>query len=46
HYAVIKKVFKTGHVLVTTLRRVQVKMTFVCLSFNLYQLLTLQKQMG
>jgi len=44
HYAVIKNVFKDGHVFVTTIRRVHVKMTFVCLSFDLYQLLTLQKQ--
>ena len=44
HYAVIKNVFKTGHVFVTTVDRVHVKMVFACLSFNLYQLLTLQKQ--
>ncbi|KYC44560.1 MAG: Transposase DDE domain protein [Candidatus Methanofastidiosum methylothiophilum] len=46
HYAVIKRVFKSGHMLVTTLPRVQVKMMFVCFSFNLYQLQTLSKTMA
>jgi len=44
HYAVIKNVFNCGHVFVTTVDRVHVKMIFASLSFNLYQLLTLQKQ--
>ena len=37
-FAVIKRVFHSGHVLVTTLERVRVKMTFACLCFNLAQL--------
>ena len=43
-YAVIKNVFKSGHVKVTTISRVHVKMIFAAFSFNLYQLLTLKKQ--
>ena len=34
----IKRVFGSGHVLVTTLPRVHVKMVFACLCFNLVQL--------
>jgi len=37
-FAVIKRVFGSGHVLVTTLPRVRVKMVFACLCFNLVQL--------
>ena len=37
-FAVIKRVFGSGHVLVTTVRRVHVKMVFSCLCFNLVQL--------
>ena len=44
HYAVIKCVFKAGHVLVTTVERVGVKMLFTAFGFNLYQLRTLKKQ--
>jgi len=40
-FAVIKRVFNAGHVLVTTLPRVRVKMVFACLCFNLVQLGTL-----
>ena len=40
-FAVIKRVFHAGHVLVTTLPRVHVKMVFACLCFNLVQLGTL-----
>jgi IS5 family transposase len=40
-FAVIKRVFNGGHVLVTTLPRVHVKMVFACLCFNLVQLGTL-----
>jgi len=40
-FAVIKKLFNAGHVLVTTVARVRVKMTFTCLCFNLLQLNTL-----
>ena len=44
HYAVIKRVFKAGHVLVTTVPRVNVKMIFTAFGFDLYQLFTLRKQ--
>lgn len=37
-FAVIKRVFGSGHVLVTSLSRVRVKLVFVCLCFNLAQL--------
>jgi len=37
-FAVIKRVFGSGHMLVTTLERVRVKMVFACLCFNLVQL--------
>jgi IS5 family transposase len=37
-FAVIKRVFNAGHVLVTTVPRVRVKMVFACLCFNLMQL--------
>ena len=40
-FAVIKRVFGAGHVLVTSLARVRVKMVFACLCFNLVQLNTL-----
>ncbi len=40
-FAVIKRVFGSGHVLVTMLPRVRVKMVFACLCFNLVQLGTL-----
>ena len=40
-FAVIKRVFGSGHVLVTTVKRVHVKMVFACLCFNLLQLNTL-----
>jgi len=40
-FAVIKRVFGSGHVLVTTVRRVHVKMVFACFCFNLVQLGTL-----
>ena len=40
-FAVIKRVFGSGHVLVTTVERVHVKMVFACLCFNLVQLGTL-----
>ena len=40
-FAVIKRVFNGGHVMVTTLPRVHVKMVFACLCFNLVQLGTL-----
>jgi len=37
-FAVIKRVFGSGHVLVTSVERVRVKMIFACLDFNLVQL--------
>ena len=40
-FAVIKRVFHAGHVLVTTVPRVHVKMVFACFCFNLVQLGTL-----
>ena len=40
-FALIKRVFNSGHVLVTTVPRVHVKMVFACLCFNLVQLGTL-----
>ena len=40
-FAVIKRVFDAGHVLVTTVPRVHVKMVFACFCFNLVQLGTL-----
>jgi IS5 family transposase len=40
-FAVIKRVFHAGHVLVTTVPRVHVKIVFACLCFNLVQLNTL-----
>ena len=36
-FAVIKRVFGSGHVLVTTLPRVRVKIVFACLCFNLFR---------
>jgi IS5 family transposase len=40
-FAVLKRAFDAGHVLVTTVPRVHVKMVFACLCFNLLQLGTL-----
>jgi IS5 family transposase len=37
-FAVIKRVFHGGRVLVTSLPRVRVKIVFSCLCFNLFQL--------
>ena len=37
-FAVIKRVFNAGHVMVTTVPRVRVKMVFACFCFNLVQL--------
>ncbi len=41
-HAVIKRVFNAGRVLVTTVRRVHVKMVVTAFTFNLYQLCTLK----
>jgi len=42
-HAVIKRVFNSGRVLVTTIKRVHVKMMATAFAFNLYQLCTLKK---
>src|SRR5512137_1085244 len=41
-HAVIKRVFRAGRVLVTTVRRVHVKMMVAAFAFDLYQLCTLK----
>jgi len=40
-FAVLKRVFHAGHLLVTSLPRVRVKLVFSCFCFNLVQLGTL-----
>ena len=40
-YAVIKRVFHAGRILVTTVVRVKVRMTFVCTCYNLFRALDL-----
>ena len=42
-HAVIKRIFNSGWVLVTTIKRVHVKMMATAFAFNLYQLCTLKK---
>jgi IS5 family transposase len=42
-FAVIKTVFKAAHVAVTTIQRVNIKMVFTAIAYNLYQLRTLNK---
>ncbi len=42
-FAVIRTVFRAAHVLVTTVRRVHVKMIFTAIAYNLYQLRTLRR---
>ena len=42
-HAVIKRVFKAGRVLVTTVKRVHVELMITAFAFNLYQLCTLKK---
>ena len=39
---VIKRVFRSAHVMVTTIPRVHVKMVFTAFAFDLYQLCTLK----
>jgi len=41
-FAVIKRVFRSAHVMVTTIPRVHVKMVFTAFAFDLYQLYTLK----
>jgi len=43
-FAVMKTVFRGGHVRVTTVKRVYVKQMFAAFAFNLYQLVTLKKR--
>lgn len=43
-FAVIKRIFHGGRVLVTTVNRVRVRMTFVCTCYNLFRALTLKKK--
>jgi IS5 family transposase len=45
-FAVVKTVFKAAHVLVTTVNRVNVKMVFTAMAYNLYQLRTLKRAGG
>ncbi|MDP4157782.1 MAG: IS5 family transposase [Bacillota bacterium] len=42
-FSVIKTVFKAAHVFVTTVQRVNVKMVFTAIAYNLYQLRTLER---
>lgn len=42
-FAVIKRVFHSGHVMVTTHLRVHMKNLFACFSYNLFNLVTLAK---
>lgn len=42
-HAVLKRVFDSGRVLVTTVQRVAIKMMVAAFAFNLYQLCTLKK---
>ena len=42
-FAVIKRVFGAGRVLVTTVKRVHGKMIVAAIAYNLYQLQTLKK---
>jgi IS5 family transposase len=42
-FAVIKRVFHAGHVLVTTHLRVHAKNLFACFSYNLFNLVTIRK---
>ncbi|GAB6285565.1 MAG: IS5-like element ISMac22 family transposase [Methanoregula sp.] len=43
-FAVIKRVFHSGHLMITTHRRAHVKMLFTCFSYNLFNLLTIHNQ--
>ena len=45
-YAVMKRLFKAGHVLVTTIERVHAKNIFSCFSYNLYRLTSIHKTMS
>jgi len=43
-FAVMKRVFRAGHLMVTTVAGVRVENTCSCMNFNLRQLLTLKGQ--
>ena len=43
-YAVIKRIFKSAHIMVTTIKRVSVTMIFTAFSYNLLQLNTVKKK--
>lgn len=43
-FAVMKRMFHAGHLMVTTVARVRVKNTLSCINFNLRQQLTLQQR--
>jgi len=43
-FVIIKRVFHSGHVLVTTHPRVHVKKLFVCFSYNLFNLVTVREK--
>ena len=43
-YSIIKGKFNGGHVFVTMVRRVRVKMMFRCLCYNLFTLVNLNKR--
>lgn len=43
-FAVIKRVFHAGHVMVTTHLRVHAKNLFVCFSYNLFNLITVREK--
>ncbi|HKZ40530.1 MAG TPA: IS5 family transposase, partial [Candidatus Hodarchaeales archaeon] len=45
-FAVIKRVFHSGRVLVTTVVRVKTKMIFVCTCYNLFRALTLSQRIA
>ena len=42
-FAVIKRIFHGGRILVTTVVRVRVRMTFICTCYNLFRALTLSE---
>jgi IS5 family transposase len=43
-FAVIKRTFHAGHLMVTTHLRAHVKILFACFSYNLFNLITIRNQ--
>ena len=43
-YSVMKRTFRGGHTFITTVPRVRVKTTFLCLGHNLFNLLSLERR--